>query len=115
LGGVIAGSVKSGGTSPAATPANGTTTNSEIGSKFRTGVYAGTDFSLYAQVVQGNGSYGVQLAYGGAPAYWIFSQSGVATGGVSWTPTCDERLKDWTTPEPLEKCSYARAIMALEN
>ena len=110
-GGVIAGSVKSGGTSPAATPANGTTTNSElIGSKFRTGVYAGIDFSLYAQVVQGNGSYGViQLAYGGAPAYWIFSQSGVATG-VSWTPTCDERLKDLDgpIPDPLEKMTLMR-------
>ncbi|SFF37776.1 Chaperone of endosialidase [Phytobacter palmae] len=110
-GGVIAGSVKSGGTSPAATPANGTTTNAEsVGSRFRTGVYAGIDFSLYAQVVQGNGSYGViQLAYGGAPAYWIFSQSGVATG-VSWTPTCDERLKDLDgpIPDPLGKMALMR-------
>ena len=110
-GGTISGSVKAGGASPATTPATGTTTNAEfVGSRFSSGVYAGIDFSLYAQAVQGNGSYGViQLAYGGAPAYWIFSQSGVATG-VSWTPTCDERLKDLDgpIPDPLGKMALMR-------
>ncbi|MCL9671492.1 tail fiber domain-containing protein [Citrobacter sp. MNAZ 1397] len=110
-GGIVNGSVKASAVSPAATPTNGTATNAElIGSRFRSGVYAGIDFSAYAQVVQGNGSYGIlQLAYGGTPAYWSFAQSGVATG-VSWTPTCDERLKDLDgpVPEPLDKMRLMR-------
>lgn len=53
-GGVILGQVKAGGASPASTPPAGTATNAElIGSRFRSGVYNGIDFSLYAQVVQG--------------------------------------------------------------
>ena len=110
-GGIISGSVKAGGTSPATTPATGTTTNAEyVGSRFSSGVYAGIDFSTYAQVVEGSGARGIiQLAYGGNPAYWVFYNSGVATG-VSWTPTCDERLKDLDgpIPDPLGKMALMR-------
>ncbi|WP_223883581.1 tail fiber domain-containing protein [Phytobacter ursingii] len=110
-GGTISGSVKAGGASPATTPATGTTTNAEyVGSRFSSGVYAGIDFSLYPQVVEGSGARGIiQLAYGGNPAYWVFSNSGVATG-VAWTPTCDERLKDLDGPivDPLGKMRLMR-------
>ncbi|HAT2203333.1 TPA: tail fiber domain-containing protein [Kluyvera intermedia] len=49
------------------------------------------------------------MAYGGNPAYWVFSNSGVATG-VAWTPTCDERLKDLDGPivDPLGKMRLMR-------
>lgn len=110
-GGVISGQVKAGGVSPASTPPAGTVTNAElIGSRFRSGVYNGIDFSLYAQVVQGTGTFGyLQLAFGGTPAYWSFRQDGVAQG-VAWSPTCDERLKDIDGPisEPLEKMRLIR-------
>ncbi|MEH3171551.1 tail fiber domain-containing protein [Enterobacter quasiroggenkampii] len=110
-GGVISGQVKAGGASPASTPSAGTVTNAElIGSRFRSGVYNGIDFSLYAQVVQGTGTFGyLQLAFGGTPAYWSFRQDGVAQG-VAWSPTCDERLKDIDGPisEPLEKMRLIR-------
>lgn len=110
-GGVISGQVKAGGASPASTPPAGTVTNAElIGSRFRSGVYNGIDFSLYAQVVQGTGTFGyLQLAFGGTPAYWSFRQDGVALG-VAWSPTCDERLKDIDGPisEPLEKMRLIR-------
>lgn len=110
-GGIISGQVKAGGASPASTPPAGTITNAElIGSRFRSGVYNGTDFSLYAQVVQGTGTFGyLQLAFGGTPAYWAFRQDGVAQG-VAWSPTCDERLKDIDGPisEPLEKMRLIR-------
>ncbi|MCU6358442.1 tail fiber domain-containing protein [Enterobacter quasiroggenkampii] len=68
------------------------------------------DFSLYAQVVQGTGTFGyLQLAFGGTPAYWSFRQDGVAQG-VAWSPTCDERLKNIDGPisEPLEKMRLIR-------
>ena len=110
-GGIISGQVKAGGASPASTPPAGTVTNAElIGSRFRSGVYNGIDFSLYAQVVQGTGTFGyLQLAFGGTPAYWSFRQDGVAQG-VAWSPTCDERLKDIDGPisEPLEKMRLIR-------
>ena len=110
-GGIISGQVKAGGASPASTPPAGTITNAElIGSRFRSGVYNGIDFSLYAQVVQGTGTFGyLQLAFGGTPAYWAFRQDGVAQG-VAWSPTCDERLKDIDGPisEPLEKMRLIR-------
>ncbi|WP_418457582.1 tail fiber domain-containing protein [Citrobacter braakii] len=110
-GGVISGQVKAGGASPASTPSAGTVTNAElIGSRFRSGVYNGIDFSLYPQVVQGTGTFGyLQLAFGGTPAYWSFRQDGVAQG-VAWSPTCDERLKDIDGPisEPLEKMRLIR-------
>ncbi|MBA7760021.1 tail fiber domain-containing protein [Citrobacter sp. RHBSTW-00678] len=110
-GGVVLGTVKAGSTSPASTPPVGAITNSElIGSRFRSGVYSGIDFSMYAQVAQGQGSYGyLQLSYGGSPAYWSFGQDGIARG-AGWSPTCDERLKDLNGPidDPLGKMRQVR-------
>ncbi len=110
-GGTVNGGLKASTASPTSNPAAGVTTNSDlVGSRFRSGVYTGIDFSMYAQVVQSTGTYGIfQLLWGGSPTYWIFGQDGVARG-TAWQPTCDERLKDLDGPvtRPLEKMKEVR-------
>lgn len=110
-GGAVNGGLKASTASPTSNPAAGVTTNSDlVGSRFRSGVYTGIDFSMYAQVVQSTGTYGIfQLSYGGSPAYWFFGQDGVARG-TAWQPTCDERLKylDGPIPDPLGKMKLVR-------
>lgn len=110
-GGMVNGGLKASTASPTSNPAAGVTTNSDlVGSRFRSGVYTGIDFSMYAQVVQSTGTYGIfQLSWGGSPTYWIFGQDGVARG-TAWQPTCDERLKDLDGPvtRPLEKMKEVR-------
>lgn len=110
-GGAVNGGLKASTASPTTTPAAGTITNSDlVGSRFGSGLYAGVDFSLYSQVVQGGGSYGIlQLSFGAAPAYWTYDQNGVAYG-TAWQPRCDERLKDLDgpIPDPLGKMKRIR-------